>query len=101
MENEKLGDSKIGIVQYILSRKEGQQFLAACLIVIVVLSGVIVVLWVKNDRLYRDKTQIIIKSDERLIDFMKAQNDDLIRLKNQVDSAKTQLELFKIKKEMR
>lgn len=95
MENTK------GIIKYILSRRDGQQFLAGCLFLIVFQWSFITWLLFKVDRLNEENKEIVVKSQRDLINYITKQNADYFEIKKQVDSAKARLEIFKIEKEMK
>lgn len=90
-----------GIIKYILSRKKGQDFLAACLFLIVFQWSVIVYLYMQKEAAYSENKEIVIKNQNERIESLKKQNDYLFGLTKQVDSAKAKLEIFKIEKEMK
>src|SRR5690348_3839933 len=104
MENTNYGPGqkgKMGIVQFILSRKEGQQFLAACLFSIIALCGVIVYQARRIDKLHDQNYEIKANDADREIEYWKQKNDNELKLKNQVDSMKAALIIYKLKKQMK
>lgn len=90
-----------GIIKYILSRKKGQDFLAACLFTIVFQWGVIIHIYRANVDLNKESKEAELKAQQKQIDFLTKQNADYLEMKKQVDSAKAALEIFKIKQEMK
>lgn len=91
----------IAIIKFILSRKNGRDFLAACLFLIAFQFACMVYLYKENIRLNEENRTQVIKDNQRYIDFYKKQNEAYFNMKTKVDSARVELEIFKIKKEMK
>lgn len=108
-----MANIKRGIINYILSFKtKGQGLLAALLYAIFALCGVIIYLYFDNIHLrttiddVKMQTQQQLKQNsqdynDKLINFYKSQNADMLRIQYKLDSAKAELEIFKIKKQMK
>ena len=89
------------VVDDILARNKKDRLLAVLLYLVFFMGGSIVYLYHQNQILYAQKQLIIESEQQDKIDFLKTQNDYLLKLKNEVDSANTKLQLFNIQKQMR
>lgn len=94
MENTK------GLINYILSRKDGQSFLAACLLLIIFQWSIIVSQEYRINKVVREKQEAVEKWQQTFIDHLTKQNADYYEMQKQVDSMGLEVKKFKLKKEM-
>ena len=90
-------DNNKRVIAWILSRPEGKQFLAACMFVIIFLSGVIISMDNRNQRQQREflrqmkicndeKQEIKSKDDERFLNFIIIENEKKQSYIDKIDS---------------
>lgn len=86
-------EEKTRVIQWILSRPEGQKFLAACLFTIFTLSAVVT--WqeyryeqkvTQVDNCERDKQQIIVNANALLFKTLTLNNERVDKMKQTLDS---------------
>lgn len=90
--------TKLSLVEWILSRPEGKQFLSAALLTVLALVTCIVFMEVRHDRdvdkrerCEQEKGQIIKVSNERLLDFLLKANENSEKTKEKYDSLSTEI----------
>lgn len=88
-------------VNDILVRKKKDRLVAVLLYLVGFSWGAIIFLEAKVSRLENEKSVLISTYQQQRINDLKNENDYLLKLKNQVDSANTKLQIFNIEKQMK